>query len=185
MKSRAVAIPGSFWIRLPVSITIVTTLQDLNPDSRQDSSARGGSDVKQPWNIDGVNSTDPVSIGASPEYYDFDAFEEIQVASGGNDASVQTSGVVVNIVSKRAGNNWAGNGSGYFVNHDLQGNNTPEELVDAGVERSNRINEVWEWGFDVGGPIVKDKFFAWGAYRRNQINLFTRNTNPDRRKYSG
>ena len=139
--------------------------------------ARGGSDANNQWNIDGINSTDPVSIGASPQYYDFDAFEEIQVASGGNDASIQTGGVVLNIVSKRAGNNWAGNGSGYFVNHDLQGNNTPEELVDAGVERSNRINEVWEYGFDVGGPIVKDKFFAWGAYRRNQINLFTRNTN--------
>ena len=83
----------------------------------------------------------------------------------------------MNIVSKRAGNNWAGNASGYFVNHDLQGNNTPDELVDAGIERSNRINEVWEWGFDVGGPIVKDRLFAWGAYRRNQINLFTRNVN--------
>ena len=42
----------------------------------------------------------------------------------------------MNIVSKRAGNNWAGNASGYFVNHDLQGNNTPDELVDAGIERS-------------------------------------------------
>ena len=106
--------------------------------------SRGGSDLNNQYNIDGINSTDPVSIGASPQYYDFDAFEEIQVASGGNDASIQTSGVVLNIVSKRAGNKWAGNGSGYFVNHDLQGNNTPEELVDAGVERSNRINEVWE-----------------------------------------
>ena len=140
--------------------------------------SRGGSDLNNQWNIDGINSTDPVALGATPEYFDFDSFEELQVASGGNDASIQTSGVVLNIVSKRAGNNWAGNGSGYFVNHDLQGNNTPEELVDAGVERSNRINEVWEYGFDVGGPIIKDKFFAWGAYRRNQINLFTRNTNP-------
>jgi len=126
--------------------------------------------------VDGINSTDPVSIGATPQYYDFDAFEEIQVASGGNDASIQTSGVVLNIVSKRAGNKWAGNGSGYFVNHDLQGNNTPEELKAEGMERSNRINEVWEWGFDLGGPVVKDKFFVWGAYRRNQIDLFTRNT---------
>jgi hypothetical protein len=137
--------------------------------------SRGGSDLNNQYNIDGINSTDPVSLGASPTYFDFDSFEEIQVASGGNDASVQTSGVVLNIVSKRAGNTWSGNASGYFVNHSLQGDNTPDELIDAGVERSNRINEVWEWGFDVGGPIIKDKLFAWGAYRRNQINLFTRN----------
>ena len=140
--------------------------------------SRGGDSANNSYNIDGINSTDPVAMGASPQYYDFDAFQEIQVDSGGNDASIQTSGVVLNIVSKRAGNKWAGNASGYFVNHDLQGNNTPEELQAQGVERSNRINEVWEYGFDVGGPIIKDKFFAWGAYRRNQVNLFTRTTFP-------
>src|SRR4030095_10993563 len=114
------------------------------------------------YNVDGINETDPISIGASSQYFDFDSFEEIQVASGGNNAAVQTSGVVLNIVQKRAGNKWAGNASGFFVNHSLQGDNTPEELVAAGVPRSNRINEVWEYGFDIGGPIIKDKFFAWG-----------------------
>ena len=105
--------------------------------------SRGGSDANNQCNIDGINSTDPVAIGASPQYYDFDSFEEIQVASGGNDASVQTSGVVLNIVSKRAGNKWAGNASGYFVNHDLQGNNTPEELV---RRASNAPTESTKYG---------------------------------------
>ena len=76
--------------------------------------SRGGSDDNNQWNIDGINETDPVAIGASSQYFDFDSFEEIQVASGGNDAAVQTSGVVLNIVQKRAGNKWAGNGSGLF-----------------------------------------------------------------------
>ncbi len=53
----------------------------------------------------------------------------------------------------------------------------PDELVAAGIPRSNRIDQVYEYGFDIGGPIVKDKLFAWGAYRRNQIDLFTRNFN--------
>ena len=163
MRSRADVIRGFFWTRRRASITIVITLQDLNPASKQDSLPAVVPIATTSGNIDGINSTDPVSLGATPQYYDFDAFEEVQIASGGNDASIQTSGVVMNIVSKRAGNNWAGNASGYFVNHDLQGNNTPDELVDAGIERSNRINEVWEWGFDVGGPISERQVLCMGS----------------------
>jgi hypothetical protein len=136
--------------------------------------ARGAADTDNGWNYDGVNTTDPLSLGSSPTYYDFDAFEEVQIATGGMDASIGVKGVVVNLVTKRAGNKWEANASGYLVNESLQGNNTPDELVAAGVERSNRIDQVYDVGFDIGGPIIKDKLFAWGAYRRNQIDLFTR-----------
>jgi Carboxypeptidase regulatory-like domain len=149
-------------------------------ESGQQSSffSRGASDLQNTWNYDGVNATDPVSLGASPTYYDFDAFEEIQVTSGGSDPSVQTSGVQVNIVTKRGGNQWAVNTSGYFTNHSLQSNNTPQELADQG-DRSNRINEIYEYGLDAGGPVIKDKFFVWGAYRRQQIDLITITNLPD------
>ena len=50
--------------------------------------ARGGNDDNTIWNYDGVNATDPGAIGASPTYFDFDAFEELQISTGGNDASV-------------------------------------------------------------------------------------------------
>jgi len=152
--------------------------------------ARGGNSTNNEWNYDGVNAGDPVALGATPTYYDFDAFQEIQIASGGNDASIGTSGVVVNIVTKRAGNKWEGNGSYYFVNDKLQADNTPEEVIQEGqlapdgtpLIKSNRIDQVYDVGFDVGGPVIKDKFFAWGAYRRNQINLFTRTGLTDRTK---
>jgi hypothetical protein len=140
--------------------------------------ARGASFTDNAWNYDGVNATDPLSLGATPTYYDFDAFEEIQILSGGADASIQAKGVVVNLVTKRPGNKLEANASYYLTNESLQSNNTPEELIDLGVEASNRIDQVYDVGFDIGGPIVKDKLFAWGAYRRNQIDLFTRVTNP-------
>ncbi|MCI0415418.1 TonB-dependent receptor [bacterium] len=141
--------------------------------------ARGASFTDNAWNYDGVNATDPLSLGASPTYYDFDAFEEIQIMSGGSDASVQAKGVVVNLVTKRAGNKLEANASYYFTNESLQSDNTPEELIELGVLRSNRIDQVYDVGFDIGGPIVKDRLFAWGAWRRNQIDLFTRVTDPN------
>lgn len=140
--------------------------------------ARGGSDDQTIWNYDGVNATDPGALGASPTYFDFDAFEELAISTGGNDASVPTGGVVVNIVTKRAGNKWEGNGSYYFVNDSLQGDNTPDELLAIGA-KSNRLDEVKDYGFDVGGPIIKDKLFAWGAFHKNEISLVTVANLPD------
>ncbi len=134
--------------------------------------ARGGNDDNTVWNYDGVNASDPGALGASPTYFDFDAFEELQISTGGNDASAPTGGVVVNIVTKRAGNRWEGNASYFYAGDSLQGDNTPDELAAIGA-KSNRLDEVKDWGFDVGGPIIKDKFFAWGAYRKNEIGLIT------------
>jgi hypothetical protein len=135
--------------------------------------ARGDNDANNGWRYDGISAEDPAALGGST-YYDFDSFEEVQIISGGADASIGKSGVQVNIVTKRGGNRWEANVSGYYVNEDLQSTNTPDELEAIGVERSNRIDQVYEYGFDIGGPIIKDSLFAWGAYRKNQIDLFTR-----------
>jgi hypothetical protein len=134
--------------------------------------ARGGDSANTVWNYDGVNAGDPTALGGSPTYFDFDAFEELQISTGGNDASVGTSGVVVNIVTKRGGNKWEGNASYFYSGDSLQGDNTPDELAAIGA-KSNRLDEVKDYGFDLGGPLVKDKIFVWGAYRKNEIGLIT------------
>lgn len=140
--------------------------------------ARGGNDDNTIWNYDGVNVTDPAALGGSPTYFDFDAFEELNISTSGNDASVPTGGVVVNIVTKRPGNKFEGNGSFYFVNDGLQGDNTPDELAAIGA-KSNRLDSVKDGGFDLGGPVLKDKLFAWGAFHKNDIGLITTANLPD------
>jgi hypothetical protein len=134
--------------------------------------ARGGNDDNTIWNYNGVNATDPGAVGASPTYFDFESFQELQISTGGNDASIPTGGVAVNIVSKRAGNKWEANASAFYSGDSLQSDNTPDELAAVGA-KSNRLDEVKDYGFDIGGPIVKDKLFVWGAYRKNDIGLIT------------
>ncbi len=56
------------------------------------------------WSVDGVLVTDPSAIGASPTYYDFDAFEEMRVTTGGGDITSQTGGVAMDLVTRRGGN---------------------------------------------------------------------------------
>ena len=62
------------------------------------------------WSVDGVVITDMAALGSSPAYYDFDAFEEMQVTTGGSDATIATGGVVLNMVTKRGTNEWRGSG---------------------------------------------------------------------------
>src|SRR6185295_9686919 len=62
------------------------------------------------WHLDGVVITDTTSGGASSSYFDFDAFDEIAVNTGGNDLKVQTGGLGINFVTRRGTNQFRGSG---------------------------------------------------------------------------
>ena len=114
------------------------------------------------WSVDGLVVTDMASLGSSPGYYDFDAFEEMTVTTGGSDATVATGGVVVNLVTKRGTNEWRGSGRYLRSGAGMQ----------AGTE-GNRIEKIVDQGVELGGPLVKDRFWAWGSYARPEIDLRT------------
>jgi carboxypeptidase family protein/TonB-dependent receptor-like protein len=135
--------------------------------------ARGGSFAQNGWSYDGVDITDPAASGATPTYYDFDSFQEIQITTGGQDPAIATGGVVINFITKRGGNTWSGQASGYFDNDQLQGDNIDQDLLDQHFAIPNAVNQVYEYGGDLGGPIVKDKAWVWGAFRKQNIDAFT------------
>ena len=73
--------------------------------------ARGTTSGQNSQYLNGINVGDPSSIGAAGYYYDFDAFDDIQVSSGAHDITVPTGGVFLNMVTKSGGNRWAGRGT--------------------------------------------------------------------------
>jgi hypothetical protein len=125
------------------------------------------------WAVDGVNITDMAAI-SSPAYFDFDAFEEVQFFTGGSDVTKESSGVTVNVVTKRGTNEWRGSTRYMLTDGDWQSDPNVSDS-DAGVTptgvrqnlanyRPNRIAEVEEYGVELGGPVVKDRLWIWGAY---------------------
>jgi len=72
------------------------------------------------WSVDGMVITDMAALGSSPAYYDFDAFEEMQVTTGGSDTTIATGGVVLNMVTKRGTNEWRGSGRYYDSDQSRQ-----------------------------------------------------------------
>ncbi|HXO21773.1 MAG TPA: TonB-dependent receptor [Thermoanaerobaculia bacterium] len=149
------------------------------------------------WAVDGVVITDMGALGSSPTYYDFDAFEEMQVTTGGTDATIATGGVVLNMVTKRGTNEWRGSGR-YLDTRDSWQSNTSFNTGELGkpgpwnttgaaangsdpggphaqksFKRGNRIVDVKDYGGEVGGPIVKDKLWIWGAWGTQRVSLLT------------
>lgn len=139
------------------------------------------------WNLDGVVITDVNSNGASSSYYDFDAFEEINVTTGGGDLKVATGGIGINFVTKRGTNTFHGSLRGFLASHKLQSSNLPAELEGklfnadgSPAENANHTDQIFDWGGDLGGPLVKDKLWFWGSYGKNDIRIARLSQTKDR-----
>jgi len=144
------------------------------------------------WSLDGVVITDMSALGSSPGYFDFDAFQEMQVSTGGSDASIATGGVVLNMVTRRGGNEWRGSGRYYSADKGNQSNLDFDkgELGKAGAwnnnnaqtafTQGNRIDKIVDWGAELGGPVVADRLWIWGSYAKPQIDLRTISDFSDR-----
>ena len=126
------------------------------------------------WNVDGVAVSDMATTGTSTFYYDFDAFDEIQVSTGGTDPSVRTPGVHLNMVTKRGTNELKGSGRFFTTDDQWQSEATiPAEAVDYLTEGANSINHIDDYGLELGGPVMADKLWVWGAVSKNSINNFS------------
>ncbi len=150
--------------------------------------ANGSNTNDAMWNYDGAEITDMAALGASPMYYDFDAFEEISISTGGNDPSVATGGVRINFVTKRGGNNWRGSARYYLTDSSLQSDTVADRdgnLTGAFASNElfpgyigNAIDNIKDWGGELGGPVVRDRFFVWAAYGKQDIKQFV-GASPD------
>jgi hypothetical protein len=160
--------------------------------------ALGGDGDNDTWTMDGVNITDPAASGASPTYYDYDVFEELNITIGGADVEQHTGGVSINFVSRRGGNRVSLGGRFYYTEERFQ--TTPPSNWDTeggaafpsdptqwdelqqifGIGKGfNNIRDIKDFGFNVGGPILADKLWWWGSYGVQEIKTTVMNGSND------
>ena len=144
-----------------------------NENGQQASVAgKGTTTTDKVWNMDGLIITDMSATGASAGYYDFEAFSEISVVTGGSDLQVQSGGIGINLTTKRGTNKFHG-GAHYMLAHDdVAFNNTPSNLANdsrlqggLATGKGDHLQQLSDYGFDIGGPILKDKlwfYYSWG-----------------------
>ena len=76
---------------------------------------------------------------------------------------------------------WDGSARVFITDQKFQANPdlTPEmqrqQAASGGVAAftGNRIQGIQDYGAEVGGPIIRDRAWLWGAYARNQIDWIT------------
>jgi hypothetical protein len=161
------------WVVIEQTPGMVMDRQNVGGnESGQQSTfvTRGTSFTQNIWNYDGVNITDNAAQGATPMYYDFGAFDEINITTGGQDTSMQTSGTQISFIIKQGTNDFSGQASFYGTDGSLQSENVDAALQAEGAGAGSPIKYILDYGFDVGGPIVRDRAWIWGDYGVQDIH---------------
>ena len=133
--------------------------------------ARGAAMAQQKWNLDGVDITDMAATGGSPVYFDFDAFQEMQISTGGADVAMQSPGVGVNLVTKSGTDQLKGSTRYYVTDDKFQSVNITDDLRKQGATTGNPIQNIKDYGIEAGGPIVRGRAWAWGSYGKQNVNV--------------
>ncbi len=134
----------------------------------RDPSVAGSSGPENNYILDGVTVTDP-AFGGSGANLPFEFVQELEIKTGAYGADIgKSTGGVFNVITKSGGNEFHGDAFAYFVADSFVREVKSSAIPFTGAA-PNGYSEV-DAGFDIGGPIVKDKLFFFGAF------------NPQRRK---
>jgi outer membrane receptor protein involved in Fe transport len=107
------------------------------------------------------------SYGSPWDFPNFDIIQEVEVLAVGASAEYTGfQGGVVNVITKSGSNDWRGTSSFFFMDDALVGNNTPEE------EFPYDIDYIQTFTQQIGGPIIEDKLWVFGALEltRNRVS---------------
>jgi hypothetical protein len=134
--------------------------------------ARGTTSAQNSQYLNGINVGDPAAIGAAGYYYDFDAFEDIQVSTGAHDITVPTSGVFLNMVTKSGGDKWTGRTTFTWLGDATQTQNIDDNLLRYGFRpETNSVDFVSDINVTGGGPIVSRKLRMFGSFRDWRVHV--------------
>jgi hypothetical protein len=137
-------------------------------------SARGTPSSQNSSYLNGINVGDPAAIGAAGFYYDYDAFEDIQVSTGAHDITVPTGGVFLNMVTKSGGENWRGRGTFAWLGDATQTQNIDDELLRYGFRpETNSVDFVSDVNLSGGGPIIARKLRGFFSFRDWRVHVNT------------
>jgi Carboxypeptidase regulatory-like domain/TonB-dependent Receptor Plug Domain len=162
------------WVILQQTAGIAMDRENVGGNASGQQSnyvSRGGNPTNNKWTLDGVDITDMSATGSSPTYYDFDMFEEMTVSTGGVDVTQQTGGVGINLITRSGSDRFRGSGRFYQTSDNLEANNATDTIRQQGGGSGNPIQDIKDYGLEVGGPIKKGKAWIWGAYGTQNVNV--------------
>jgi outer membrane receptor protein involved in Fe transport len=151
-------------------------LRDASGRDR-DPSVGGSSGPENNYILDGVTTTDP-AFGGSGANLPFEFVQEVEIKTGAYEAEYgKTTGGVFNVITKSGGNEF--HGDGFFYGNPQAFVRDTKNFPFTG-SAPNGFSEL-DAGFDLGGPIKKDKLWFFGAFnpQRRENNFLTQTFRQD------
>jgi hypothetical protein len=141
----------------------------------------GSSGAENNFVVDGINTTN-VEFGTQGKKIPQEFVQEFQVKTGGYEAEFgKATGGIINVITKSGGNEFSGDLFAYTEGTFLKSAN--KHVDDANLRTKPLLieNKTSEFGFDVGGPVIKDKLWFFAAYdrRSNSQDYQIRVPGPD------
>lgn len=131
----------------------------------------GGSALDNQYVIDGVNVTNTgygalgsysIVFGSLGNATPFDFVQEVQVKTGGYEAEFgQSTGGVVNILTKSGSNDIRGSLYGYARPSDMEGAWTQYQTINGSVQ--TKATQLSDTGAAGGFPVLRNRLFFFGA----------------------
>ncbi len=162
------------WVILQQTAGIAMDRENIGGNmSGQQSNyiSRGANPTNNKWTLDGVDITDMSATGASPSYYDFDAFQEITINTGGVDVTQQTGGVGINLVTKSGSDRFRGSSRYYVTDENFESQNINDDLRKQGATSGNPIQNIKDYGVEAGGPIKRGRAWVWGSFGKQFVDV--------------
>jgi outer membrane receptor protein involved in Fe transport len=137
--------------------------------------AYGGSSMENVFLVNGVNTTNPRGAAfGSLVTVNYNAIEEVRIVSLGSKAEYGSySGAAIDVLTKSGSNSFHGNAAFYTRIKGWFRTNQPSEgpltgsdylFVQTGDVLAGTTDTNWEGNFTLGGPIIKDKLWFFGAF---------------------
>jgi hypothetical protein len=177
------------WSTLSQTPGVTSTQVDVGgTQSYQQSSmtVHGSKTSEQAYSFNGLNMTAPAGAGSATGFYvDYDTFQEIQVVTDAAPAEVGIGGTYINMVTKSGSNQLHGQGSVYYQTAALQAAINQPNFAGAPVspQVGSPFDEAKDIEFNMGAPIIKNKWWAYGGYRlyflkQRLLSVLDLNKNP-------
>ena len=170
-------LPSEMFARLPIGRTFADTLYmapgvgSSGSAGRANPSISGASALDNQYVIDGVNVTNAgygalgsysIIFGSLGNATPFDFIKEVQVKTGGYEAEFgQSTGGVVNVITKSGSNDFKGSLFGYARLDALEADWKQYQSENGSVQTLG--TQVTDAGIETGGPLVRNKMFFFGA----------------------
>jgi outer membrane receptor protein involved in Fe transport len=130
----------------------------------------GSSSAENQYIIEGLNTTG-IKQGTKGKTLNSDFVQEVEIKTGGLPAEYgRMTGGVVNVVTKSGGNTVRGSVFGFYKGGGLSAKDSTTDKRPTDTTTVTDLSGQWDTGAEVGGFIIKDRVWFFGAINRDSQN---------------